>query len=280
MFASIDLRGLKTSPLFGYAASVPFYKRRKQLEFKPGLNILFGPNGCGKSTALNILAKTMAAEQGGRSAVTESFIHETVDMLGALPNPRSGARKDMADKIALTVEHDGQPVLYCDPRKSVGLQGGAFDNDFFASGVVEVTQNRRLSHGLRSLARANAALGVLAGTLQFPPDILHGIKKQHVNDTWGLALDIAHARLKPTLEKGQPTVLLDEPEANLSLLAQAQLWKLLSAPSVAQQFQVIVASHSPFALGIEHANYIEFEKGYVQETLAHLQERFSRPTPV
>lgn len=274
MFASIDFKNLKDSPSFGYAAKVPFFEKRKALSFKPGLNILFGPNGCGKSTVLNILGKTMVATQGGLSVVTEAAVHETVDMLAALPSPRSGARKPMADKIGLKVAHDGQPVLYCDPRKTVGLQGGSFDDDFFLEGVAEITQNRAKSHGMASANRTNAALGALDGKLLFPKEVVHTLKKEHVNDTWCKALDLVHARMTPSIEKGQPTVLLDEPEANFSLVWQAKLWDFLAQPKVAKNFQVIVATHSPFALGIEGANYIEFQPGYLDTVQGALRKRF------
>lgn len=274
MFASIDLKGLKKSKLFGYAADVPFFKDKKTVEFKPGLNILFGPNGCGKSTVLNILGLTMGATQGGLSCVTEDLVHKTIDMLGALRNPRTGAKKEMSDQIGLAVAHDGQPVLFCDPRQTVGLSGGAFDNDFFETGMTEALDRNRLSHGQRSLSRANAALGILAGKLVFPKNVVHRVQKAHVNETWEKALTVLEARMAATLPKGQPTILLDEPESNLSLLTQANLWGLLAHPDVAANYQVIVASHSPFALGISHANYISFSDGYVDKTLACLRDRF------
>lgn len=276
MYASIDFKSLKGSPLFGYAADVPFFQKRKTLAFKPGLNILFGPNGCGKSTVLNILGQTMCATQGGLSSVTEDVVYRTVDMLGALPHPKTRARRAMSDKIGLSVAHDGQPVLFCDPRQTVGLSGGAFDDDFFKEGVVEATGHNGASHGQRSLARANAVLGVLAGKLQFPTEVNRRITKKSVNSVWGTALDVVDARMQPSIERGQQTILLDEPEANLSLLMQAELWRLLAHPDVAENFQVIVASHSPFALGISHAHYIEFQPEYVDKTLGALRERFSR----
>ena len=39
-------------------------------------------------------------------------------------------------------------------------------------------------------------------------------------------------------------------------------------------YQVIVATHSPFALGIVHANYIDFEPEFRPAVEALLRERF------
>lgn len=59
MFDHIALAALPTSPLFGYAKDVPFFKGRARLDFRPGLNILVGLNGSGKSTLLNLLGEAM-----------------------------------------------------------------------------------------------------------------------------------------------------------------------------------------------------------------------------
>lgn len=60
MFAHLDLTGLPQSKLFNYAKDVPYFQGRSQVTFQPGLNILVGPNGCGKSTVLNILGRPCA----------------------------------------------------------------------------------------------------------------------------------------------------------------------------------------------------------------------------
>lgn len=276
MFQQINFKGLAKSELFAYAKALPFFKGRRTLDFKPGLNILFGPNGSGKSTALNILAQTMAAQQGGSSTVTEDLVSSTVDMLSRI-RAKAAAKAptgSMRDKLGLAVVHDGQPVLYADPRKAVGLAGGAFDYDFLRKGIVEASGGKRISHGQLSLGRTNDLLAVLAGHTTFPPEIDCRLRKTQLNDLWREAIGVVEARMAATIEKGQPTVLLDEPEANFSLIWQNQLWNFLSRKEVARDFQLIVASHSPFALGIPHANYIELEEGYASQAEAALMARF------
>ena len=166
MFSHIDLKGLASSTQFGYAAGVPFFKDKKKIAFKPGLNILVGPNGSGKSTVLRMLAESTCSFQGGVSAITEHAISQGVDMMAGLRlNGGAGKHKD---KLGLKVHHDGQPVVFSDPRQAVGLDSGAFDDDFFEQGLAEVTAGRRQSHGQLALSRTSMALSVLEDKKRFP----------------------------------------------------------------------------------------------------------------
>lgn len=263
MFERIDFKGLRQSALFGYAADTAFFKGKRKIEFKPGLNILYGPNGCGKSTILKILADTMCAAQCGISMVTQTAVSGTVDL---------GQKQQ--DKIGVRVVHDGQPVMFCDPRTTVGLRMGSFDDDFFSKGVGEITTQRKKSHGQASASRLESVLAVLTGKAPAPGKIGRKFTKAGANDLWGGAIDVVEARMRGECAAGQFSVLLDEPEANFSLRWQHSLWNLLSQQSVHERVQVIVASHSPFALGIEHAHYIDMVEGYRQEAEHLLTDHF------
>lgn len=260
MFTGIQLNGLAKSKNYGYAATLPFFKEREQVVFGPGLTILFGPNGSGKSTLLKIMAETTLALQGGISSITEVAIRGAVDLTSAMngQKPRS--------KIGVVCHHDGQPVLYCDSRQAVGLAGGGFDGDFLQKGIVEAMRGRRDSHGERSLARIDGAMAVLAGRAPFPKKIEQ--RADYGGEMWQSAIALAKEGLKPTVEAGQPTVLLDEPEAGFSLVWQAKLWELLRDPVVAQRYQVIVATHSVFGLDVPGATYVDMTTGYREEALA------------
>lgn len=127
-------KGKVTSRKYEWAQSVPFLQENKIVEFSPGLNILFGPNGSGKSTVAGLCAFLMAAEQSGSSAVTDTWLD---DLMGF----GFGNEKPV---VPATLSHDGQPVLYVDPRKSVGLScSGAFDDDFFSRGIGSMMQSRQ-----------------------------------------------------------------------------------------------------------------------------------------
>ncbi|MFY2658371.1 AAA family ATPase [Achromobacter xylosoxidans] len=267
MFQQIDLNGLQASKLFGYAADVPFFKTRKTVEFKPGLNILYGPNACGKSTILKILGMTMCATQGGVSTVTESAVRDMIDF-------GFGSGKHV-DQIGLSVVHDGQPVIFSDPRQRIGLIGSHFDDDFMSAGIAEVMGRKNLSHGQTTASRINDALKLMEGIEQAPESVIWKINRKGLNDTWAKAVRMVESRLKPQCPKGQMSVLLDEPESNLSLIWQRNLWSMLTHSSIVARCQIIVASHSPFALGIPHANYIDLVPGYREEAQAALAEHFA-----
>ena len=69
--------------------------------------------------------------------------------------------------------------------------------------------------------------------------------------------------LLPVLPPGPLTVLLDEPDLHLDIPSQANLWKQLV--DLAKREQVIVTSHSVFAVAVPGAAYIDLVPGYLAE---------------
>jgi len=277
VFHKIELAELAQSESFKYAQNLPWFKDRHEITFKPGLNIFLGPNGSGKSTVLKMLGDGLCATQGGVSAVTTDVLSSQIDMMSSLGarlrNP-SAQVPEMTDRIGLKIVHDGQPVVYCDPRRTVGISGGALDDDFMDAGVIEAMTSHRRSHGELALYRVNPALAMLNGKTKFPEHIQRLVRRDQVNDRWQMALDLLETRLQARMELGQPTILLDEPESNYSLVWQSRLWDILARPDVADRFQIIVASHSAFALGIGHAHYVEMTPGFRDEAEGALRARF------
>lgn len=245
MLSSLSFQNLANSPRYRYAAALPFFSGHEKLTFKPGLTVLYGPNGCGKSTVLRMLGDTLCATQGGYSRVTRLTLMDA----------------HTEDPIALTVEHDGQPILYCDPRAELGVRGSNFDDDFFEEGLAESVA-KTLSHGQNSTRRLNRIMAVLAGAAPLPAKIEYPQTSAHAE-----AIERLQARLAPRISQGPTTVLFDEPEANCSIPWTEHLWGFLAKPEVLEKFQIIVASHSIFSLGIPNATYVEMVPGYLKTSL-------------
>lgn len=264
MIDSIALAGLKRSDRFGYAAELPFFKGRKTVQFRPGLNILFGGNGTGKSTITRILGDSLCATQGGVSVVT----HEAIDAILA----DTGFGGSAKDGIVVKVKHDGQPLIYMDPRTAVGLRNGRMDDDFMRQGLQEIFDRKTLSQGQNALRRGWYAMNVIAGKSEPPKSIEYRVHSKCLSDFWKKRLAIAQTRMEGTIDKGQPTLVLDEPENGFSFEWQAQLWSNLTDERVTSRLQVIVATHSPFALGHAMGNYIEMQPDALKQASATFVE--------
>lgn len=254
---------------FSWAAKLDYFKKNPCIEFKPGLNILFGANGSGKSTVLQLVGTTLAAVQGGTSVVTSSWVSDVLGIRGETL------------KLPCDVVHDGQPVMFFDARAKEGLIGGSFDDDFFRLGIANTLAKgstgelglQRLDRMLQVLMKGGNAL-VPAG---FPSEIEWRLSRDGFSERSKARMALIKDLLRAKRATGQKTFIFDEPESGFSLPWQARLWSGIFANLDPNEFQVIVATHSPFALGIPGANYIEMSPGYVQEceiALLPLMTRF------
>jgi energy-coupling factor transporter ATP-binding protein EcfA2 len=242
-----------------WLADVAAFRQPRAFEFKPGLNILWGRNGSGKTTLTKVLARLFHCEQGNQPVVTEESLRELVG---------DGSLKVADVRGSLSVVHDGQGVRHFDPGHAVGLiaGGAAFDWDFGGEGVANTMF--RGSAGQTTMFRFDRLINeVVAGEV---PEVAWKFPRGWTGeDIWGQRVELAAHLLEGNAEKGQPTVLLDEPERSYDLNAQVGVWRFLRAYS--DQVQFIVASHSLFALKIPDANYVELSPRYLAGSEAVLE---------
>jgi energy-coupling factor transporter ATP-binding protein EcfA2 len=244
---------------------VKAFEGQKEFTFAPkGLTILWGPNGSGKSSLLKLLARLTHCEQGGVPLVSETSVEHFL-----CRHPDKG-HKDGARLIS-----DGTPVHFFDPSATPGLDGGQFDFDFTedAMGYSMVKQS--------SGQHVNMGMSRILGSITKLEEVPRKIKTSNVNDLWGAAIDAATRSLErtPGLE-GPRTLLLDEPERSLDLPSQRKSWEVFGQQ---KRFQMIIATHSVFALFIPGATYIDVQKGYLEESRKALLDwvgGFITPTEV
>lgn len=275
MIHSFDIIDPTNTPV-PWWVKVEALSKPRTFEFKPGLNILWGRNGSGKSTIIKCLTRLFHCGQSGNPVMTQESVRDLFE-----PWSNFGPRKDDIHKLgeAVKLAHDNQGVRFFDPSNTVGLIGGgaAFDWDFGTEGI----QNTMFkgSSGQTTMFRFDKLLGSLMK--QEPaPKVEYRAKSSEVNDHWGARYKIAESFLKGgTAEKGQATVLLDEPERSFDINYQVALWRMLR--SISLHTQVIVASHCLFALRIPEANYIEMSPEYLvnSEMALILLENWAREKP-
>lgn len=239
---------------------IELFKGKTKFEFqKTGLTVLWGPNGSGKSSLLKVLARLTHCEQGGTPLITAESVGCLRGRYGKKPN--TGAR----------IMTDGKPVHFCDPSATPGLVGGmaGFDYDFGTDGIQSVFAQRsssgqqttyKFNRILESAAKVTATSKVEWKTTH-PDDYRDQERAQPIRELVG-ALE---ANID---DDGPPTILLDEPGRSLSIPRQAELWHILSRQ---QRFQIIVATHSVFALFLLGAKYIDLQRGYLTESRKELK---------
>ena len=228
---------------------VKLLKGKTTIDFKPGLNIIFGPNGSGKSTILTLLARMFHCHQGDVPLVTQTSLGDVCGGFG---------RNDPMQVGALPI-HDGASVLHFDPTQTVGLFGGSFDWDFGDMGLQNCMAKG--SAGETTLRRMDKVLGMLAGLVPIPTC---GWKGEHykATDTGKTVAAFLAGNLEGA-SVGEPTFLLDEPDRSLAIPLQRAL--LTKLAEFAMPYQIILASHSPFALDLPGANYIELDPLYLRQ---------------
>jgi len=257
MIYKLDILDPTKTPV-PWLASIDALAKPRSFEFKPGLNILWGRNGSGKTSLTKVLARLFHCEQGNQPHVTQESLAEL-----------AGGRlyDDLDIRKGLKITHDGQGVRHFDPGHAVGLIGGAaaFDWTFGDEGLANVMFKG--SAGQTTMFRADRLINeIVAGEV---PEVVWKFSRDHKNGVWAERIKLASAFLKGNAAKGPPTILLDEPERSFDLNAQVGIWRFLRA--YADQVQFIVASHSLFALKIPDAHYIELSPRYLAGSEAVLE---------
>lgn len=228
----------------------------KTIKFTDGLNIILGDNGTGKSTILTLLKRALHCEQGYYSKITQS----SVDKM-------SGEILNTEEFTGLKIIHDGQPVFSMDAVQTVGLVGSSFDDDWFKEGI-----SNQFSKDLSSGQFIQAQVMEIFKLAKEVNEIPINFNREAVNCVWQEKYDVATKILfNPTGPKKKKTIIMDEPDRSVSIVLQKQFWDIVE--NMSAHYQIIVATHSPFAVK-RKANYIELQDGVVDGVTQLFTEYF------
>lgn len=256
MIEKIVFENLSKSKGFHFLKDLYFFKKTKEIQFTDGVNILFAPNGAGKSSVLKMMAYALACEQGGISKVTDKWRFDV--MTG---NILSEQNETILDGI--NIFHDGKPAIYADARKTIGLNVKMeLDDDFQREGVDELLEKR--SDGFKTIHRTKKIFQYLNDFESFPKEMDY--KSESIKNKIPESLK---ELLKGKIPEGKPTILMDEPESGLSAIFQGNFFSNLSEQKHFNKFQWIIATHSPFALLLPNVNVISLvdDDDYLENTL-------------
>jgi hypothetical protein len=249
---------------------------QKTYEFTPGINVLFGPNGCGKSTIIKTLKSYCGIIKGGWTSVSDPLIIGTYyvgKMYEAKDFPHAYRTYSPA-KCMANVGWDGVPTFFNDGDIKVS-------DTFFFQNVGQsddgiTTEAEQLdalalkpSSGQYRIQRINKIVNML----QNPPTF-ESVQELPFRCQYP---DVAQREVNYWKALGRRsnkyTILLDEPERSLSLPKQQKLLNEL-IPDEMKNYQVVLATHSIFALTIKGANIIDMQPGYVEECRGLIKKEF------
>lgn len=233
----------------GYASELPALKNRT-ISFTKGLNFLFGPNACGKSSVLKILAGYTGSSEGGWSFKSNKEYSESIQTDNYAKKEFEFPEDILANKCKAIVDWDGSPTYFSDiVNDSVGASFGSTDMSFEEEVITLVSKPSEGSKRLQKISKMYKELP--------NPTIWDKLKCHKESEKQFIEY------VKTLSQTGPKTILLDEPDKSLSIENQIMLWFCMQT-AVTNGFQVIIATHNITAIVRElDANIIDMVPGYL-----------------
>jgi energy-coupling factor transporter ATP-binding protein EcfA2 len=237
----------------GYPLEIPSIGT-KRFTFNKGINILFGPNGCGKSTILKTMKAYCGIQGGGWTYINDPMRLASNNFpfayLGLTPS-----------RCEADIGWDGTPSFFNDGDIKVSDTFFYMNEKSSDDGITSEAEQldmlaEKPSSGQYRIKKVNRVFNLIRDV----PGISENDIPNGYNHT-GCSNEIKY--WKSLGQKGPQTILLDEPERALSISLQKKLFTEILPKFT--DLQVIIATHSIFCLNMKDVNYIEFEPNYINE---------------
>ena len=253
----------------------------KKIEFeKDKINVLFGPNGSGKTTIIKTIANyCLCGNTHNDDGYTNVLKYGPLDFNVSLfsDKPTEYKIEDALHKYSrncANVEWDGHPVYFenTSGRKDHGMLGD-LQGGLLATGKDEflyLVTRSKISLGQNTLYMIN----MLQSAIERCPtlDDFANVLKRDYNDTWLGAINTQFNYIKDNYKEGGcMTLLLDEIDKSLDIANTLLLYRdFLPALQKKYNIQIILVSHSPLMLSniIQNSddyNFISLDKKYTKE---------------
>lgn len=253
MVTKVEIVDNKNTPI-GYLPELKAFQNGKSYEFKEGVNIIVGANGCGKTTLLNLIRKYLLVDLSDCSAgLYNSNINEVCNVFGD---------KGVYDGVGVYADYQRNTFRLCHAGER------KHNDDVFADdhSIAEFFGQREASTGEGVLVAMQALFSRMyskGAKLMFDYSQFADNYKPYVQYV------IDHA-----VGGNEWTVLMDEPDRNLDIENIGQVKTILSIHK--PQTQIIAVVHNPLLICSlsknSEVNIIEMTKGYVNKVKKLVKE--------
>lgn len=257
MIHKIAIRDNKNTPV-RYLSELKAFKNGKEYVFKPGVNVIVGENGCGKTTLMKLIQAYMLV---GRQQCDERKVSDLFDSFKL----KSGEK--MLDGVDVFADYETNVFRLAHPEEykgefGIGLQ--SFENFGTMGMMYKSSTGEGVTVALNNLWKLMFSE---KAELSFPKVSCwrfdkYSDYKVYVN---------AH---KVKSEMNEYTILMDEPDRNLDIENIGQIKAILSFHK--PQTQVIAVVHNPLLIvGLsknKDVNIIEMTRGYVKKVERNVNE--------